>query len=265
MPSTTENTLRKSAYVAVGAPVHLAKVLRERISSAREAIDQTRDRLSDEAAEAFDQWVDEGERLMSSLTEDFRERREDIEHRVERGRADLERRLEHGREEIEERIDKGRQDLADTVERGRETARETVRGVETSLTEPIVPVDAVNGIGPSTARTLAVAGVLSTRALVDRTRTHEARETLSEQTGIGTGSLEKWAAAADLTRIKGVGEESMTLLNALEIGTLDQMAAQDPSELHVRAEALRQDIGLVATVPSVETFSQWIAEAKKLS
>jgi predicted flap endonuclease-1-like 5' DNA nuclease len=248
-----QDTLKRSAYAAVGAPVSLVNMLRERVAAAREAIEEARGRVSEEMTEAFERWAEEGEQLISSLTEDVQHRRQDIEERIDQGREELEDRAVRGRRELEERF-----------EYGKETVKDVGRGLGATLTEPIVAVEAVVGIGPSHARELAKAGVLSTRALVERAGTGDARARLAKQTGIGTALLEKWARSADLTRINGVGEENASILNALEVGTLEQMANQDPEDLKQRAETLRQDTGIVAAVPSVETLTQWIAEAKKL-
>lgn len=226
-----QDTIKKSAHVAVGLPVHLVKVLRERLALTQEMVQELRTRLSDDAAAAFDNWVAEGERLVSGITENIQERREAVEA---------------------------------TMERSIETAKDVGRGLGVTLTTPIVPLETIKGLGPKYAEELGDAGVISTRALVERCRTEDAIERLAEQTGIGAALLTKWVAAADLSRIDGVGDEAMTLLNGVGVGTLDQLAKQDAGDLHRRAGDFVAETGVVSTVPSSETLTEWIAAAKKL-
>lgn len=227
-----QDTIKKSAHVAVGLPVHLVRVLQERLALTQEMVHELRGRLSEEAVAAFDRWVEEGEKLVSGITENLQERRETIEA---------------------------------SMERSIETAKDVGRGLGVTLTTPIVPVETIKGLGPKYAEALGDAGVISTRALVERCSTAEAIERLSEQTGIGVGMLTKWVAAADLSRIDGVGDDAMTLMNGVGVGTLDQLAKEDAAGLHARARSFADETAIVSAVPSEESFAGWIAVAKKLA
>lgn len=226
-----QDTLKKSAYVAVGIPASLIASLKERMSAASKTIDEFRDRLSDEAEAAFDDWVAEGEALVDSLTEPLRHRGEDLEDRIA------------SRTEI---------------------ARDVGRGVAVTLTEPIVAIDEIDGIGPAFAEELVKAGVVSTRALVERCRNKESTARLADQTGIGISLLDKWSASADLTRIGGVGDEYMALLNGLGVATIEAMARQDAGDLRQRAVAVNEETELVEVIPSEKTFSIWIERSTHL-
>lgn len=225
-------TLKKSAHVAVGIPVHLVGLVRDRFAAAQESIEELRGRLSDEAAAAFDAWVAEGERLVTMLGESVQDRREEAES---------------------------------TWEFGVGLARDIGRGLGATLTEPVVPVDVITGIGPAHAEELAKAGVVTTRALLERCRTPEATARLARQTGLGEQVLARWAASADLTRVKGIGHEHMNLLNAMGIGSLDQLARESAAELHGRARLVVDETAVVATVPSEESFAEWITAAADLT
>lgn len=227
----TQQTLKKSAYAAVGVPVHAMNTVRERLSAARKAFDEMRDRVADDAAATFDQWADEGERLFASIEQRFTDRRDKIE------------------EEISSRT---------------ATMADVGRGLAETFTEPLIPIDEIDGIGPSYAAKLAKAGIISTAAFVERSKTKESLERLASQTGISDTLLEKWAASADLTRIKGVGDESMTLLNGIGIGTLSDLASAKPAALHEKAVALEAKSRDSFSIPSADTFRGWVASAKKL-
>lgn len=223
-----QSTLKKSAYAAVGVPVQLMTNLRERLDAAKTAFDEMRDRVADEAAQTFDEWASEGEKLVTSIEERFTDTRQ-------------------------------------TVVENAATVTDVGKGLSETLTEPIIPIDEVDGIGPSYAAKLAKAGVVSTAALVERCKTQASLKRLADQSGIGDKRLEKWAESADLTRVKGVGDDYMTMLNGIGIGTLADLAASKPADLHNKATELAEKGRDSFPVPSVDTLRGWIAAAKKLS
>lgn len=229
----TQSTLKKSAFVAVGIPVHLMSLLRDRVASTRDAVEDLRDRLSEDAQAAFDEWVAEGERLVASLRGQVRDRRESV---------------------------------TGTVRNGAGKAKDVGRGLAATLTAPVVSIDEIDGIGPAYAEKLAAAGVISTRALVERCDSPEAIARLSDQTGIPTALIERWVASADLSRVKGVGDEHMSLLNRIGVGSISSLAAANAADLHRRTVALEEDVpARVSAIPSEATFEDWIRQAKGLA
>ncbi len=229
----TQSTLKKSAYVAVGVPVHLMSLLRDRVASTRDAVEDLRDRLSEDAQAAFDEWVTEGERLVASLRGQVRDRQESI---------------------------------TGTVRSSAGKAKDVGRGLTATLTEPVVSIDEIDGVGPAYAEKLATAGVISTRALVERCDSAEAIARLSDQTGIATALIERWVASADLSRVKGVGDEHMSLLNRIGVGSIAALAAANAADLHRRTVALEEDVpARVSAIPSEATLGDWIRQAKALA
>ncbi len=180
---------------------------------------------------AFDEWATEGERLFDSF----------------------EQRLRRGRDLVEERVEEGAATIADVG-----------RGIAETVTEPIIGVEAINGIGPSYASRLAKAGVVSTAALLERSRTRDALTRLASQTGISESLLTRWAADADLTRIDGIGSDSMEFLQILGIGTVGVLADADAAELHRLAAALRDRSPRINSAPSEATLTAWIEKARSL-
>jgi predicted flap endonuclease-1-like 5' DNA nuclease len=131
-------------------------------------------------------------------------------------------------------------------------------------TQPIVPIEAIDGVGPAYARKLAAAGVTSTAALVARCDTDSAVARLSRQAGIAERLVSAWAQSADLSRIDGVGPDHMELLNAGGIGTVEQLADINPKELHGRLAAANDEYRLVAAVPGETALRDWAAQAGAL-
>jgi predicted flap endonuclease-1-like 5' DNA nuclease len=220
----------KAGLAVLGLPSRTASRVGSWLASARDSAGDVWERLSGEAHEFLDASVEEGEHLV---------------------------------EAVRRRLVAWRDTLGTQVRRGATTAGETAGGLETALTEPIVPLDAVDGIGTGYAARLARAGVVSTQSLVDRCRTAESTDRLARQADVPATLLEKWAASADLTRIDGIGPETMSLLNRIGIGTLDALASADPEDLHGRAADLGP--GPVAAVPSARTLAGWIGQASVLA
>lgn len=220
----TQETIKKSAYVAVGIPASVITVLRDRWGDTRETIDQMRSRLSGEARQAFDEWVEEGEKLIEGASAQIRERREQLE---------------------------------ETVSRTATRAETFGRGVSASVGHPMLPLSEIEGIGPAYAEKLAKAGVFSVRALLDQARSEESRLRLSSQTGLGMGQLESWVAKADLSRIDGIGDDYLSLLHAIGIGTFQALAAGDPTQMRAEAVEVNDERHLVDAVPGEATFAKW--------
>lgn len=220
----TQETLKKSAYVAVGIPASAINNLKERWGDTRETVDQMRSRLSDEARQAFDEWVEEGEKLVEGVSSQLRQRRERLEQ---------------------------------TVERTATQAGILGRGVRASVSHPVLPLSEIDGIGPAYAEKLAKAGVFSVRALLDQARKEESRLRISGETGIGMGQLESWVTKADLSRIDGIGDEYLSLLHAIGIGTFQSLTDSDPEQMRTRAIEVNEERNLVETVPGKATFAKW--------
>lgn len=235
---SARSTLRQGAYVAVGMPAVVIRRLSERISKVRDSMQSLGDRLTDDAEREFDRWVTEGEQLVSRMR---RRREEARRHGVAADR------------------------MSQVIEEGAAIARETVEGLGRTLTEPMVAVDRIPGIGPAYAAKLAAAGVTTTAALLERGRTAASRRRLSSQTGISPTVLETWVASADLGRVAGIGDEYRALLNAAEVASVEDLAESDPVRLAESMTRLNAETGLVEQVPSKRTVAGWIAEAKRLA
>lgn len=223
-------TIKKTAYAALGLPIQIVNKLREGVSSVAESADGARERLILQVQDVVDEWQQEGERITTSVVDKVRSRSDEA------------------KEVASERIAIG---------------EDVIRGVAAGVTQPAVPVEQINGIGPKYADELTSAGVVTTFALLERCDSPEAIDRLAAQTGISAALIESWLEDADLTRINGIGREHMTLLNTIGVGTISSFAEQAEQELWKKASALkRAEIG---PIPSEATFASWIHTAKKLT
>ena len=220
------NTLKRAGHAMLGAPSSLASTVRERISDIRASLDDVGADMGDRARAEFDEWAAEGERLVSRLLDTVGSWRS-------------------------------------KTEQSADTARDTVRGIAATATEPVVEIDEINGIGPSYAKRLRAAGVTTTSALLERCETKEGLERLAEQADVSPNLLEAWVAEADLTRIDGIGTETMGALASIGVGTLEMLAESDPVELHERFRALAEE-DWDGPVPSETTLAEWRRAAELL-
>ena len=238
------NLLQKTAHVAVGLPVSAARNLRERVKELRSEFAKTGDRLSGDLRREFDSWVDEGEALIARMTEA----------------------RDEGYEKVAKLRKKAEGEVRDTRAEMKETGTkiaETAQAASKTVTEPFVPVEQINGIGPATASKLSKAGVTTVSGLLERTETQSETASLADQTGISVDQLADWRSQADLTRITGVGTEYQGMLQAAEIGTIPALAEIDADELDRRFEHLKQ-LGY-EQVPSRELTEDWITQARELA
>ena len=237
------NLLQKTAHVAVGIPVSAARSLIDRAKDLRSEIAKTGDRVSADLRKEFDTWVDEGEALIARITAARDEGYEKVTALRKKAAAEA-------------------KDTRAEMKKSSAKIAETARAVSKTVTEPFVPVDEINGIGPATAKKLAKAGITTVSGLLERTETKTEIELLAEQTGISFDQLSDWKDQADLTRITGIGPEYQGLLQAAKVGTIPELAEMDADELDRRFQQLTT-MGF-DHVPSKELTADWILQAAKL-
>src|SRR5665811_353927 len=155
------NLLQKTAHVAVGIPVTAARNLIDRAKDLRSEIAKTGDRVGDDLRKEFDKWVDEGEALIAKITETRDEGYEKV--------AEMRKKAETQADETRAKMKKSTTNIA-----------ETARAASKTVTEPFVPIDEVNGIGPATAKKLAKAGVTTVSGLLERTETRDEMASLAD-------------------------------------------------------------------------------------
>jgi predicted flap endonuclease-1-like 5' DNA nuclease len=128
-----------------------------------------------------------------------------------------------------------------------------------------VNVKDVEGIGPVYAEKLAGAGVTTTDALLERGARPKGRAALADETGISPKLILEWVNHADLMRVNGVGSQYADLLSLAGVDSPLELARRNPGNLagtFAEIDAARP--GEVRRVPSEETVTDWIEQAKSL-
>lgn len=122
----------------------------------------------------------------------------------------------------------------------------------------------IEGIGASYAEKLTSTGIKTTDRLLDMGADNKGRERIAEDTGISRKLVLRWVNMADLFRIKGVGEEYADLLEAAGVDTVPELAQRNAENLFNKMSEVNNEKNLVRQLPSHQTVSDWIEQAKSL-
>jgi predicted flap endonuclease-1-like 5' DNA nuclease len=123
----------------------------------------------------------------------------------------------------------------------------------------------IEGIGKVYAQTLAEkAGLETVEGFLQAAATPKGREELAEKTGISPKLILEWANRADLSRLKGVGEEYSDLLEAAGVDTVRELAQRNPDNLYEKLKEVKEQKKLVRRLPGKADVARWVEEAKSL-
>jgi predicted flap endonuclease-1-like 5' DNA nuclease len=125
-------------------------------------------------------------------------------------------------------------------------------------------IEEIEGIGPVKGEKLRSAGVKTTDALLENTKTPKQRKDLAAASGLTDAEVLKFANMADLFRITGVGQEYAELLEAAGVDTVPELAQRRPDNLTAKMEEVNAAKKLVRSTPSQVSVEKWVAEAKTL-
>src|SRR3972149_11586231 len=126
------------------------------------------------------------------------------------------------------------------------------------------PIAELAGIGPEVVDRLRKAGIRTTTRLLDASKSPKQRKLLAERTGLDEKRILSWANMADRMRIKGVGEDYASLLQAAGVDTVKELKYRNPAKLaHAMAEANARR-KLVRVLPSDRAVVRWIEQAKRM-
>lgn len=239
MSPQTKETFEKAAYTAVGAPIAAVKALNARLDDLREMIRESRAEMSEDLAKEFDNWVAEGERVVSMALERVRGSSTAEQARVasQRMRARVTETVEEMRAEMDEALD---------------------------VIEPEESLGTIKGIGPGYSERFSKSGVAGINDFLDKTATQDAIDRLADKTGFTAEQISQWRDQVDLTRVKGVGDSYMRLLHRVDIWTINQFAKATASEVADEMRSVEVP-GMPDQIPTEEHLSDWITKANKLT
>jgi predicted flap endonuclease-1-like 5' DNA nuclease len=123
----------------------------------------------------------------------------------------------------------------------------------------------IEGIGPKYAAALQAAGINTTDDLLREGGSASGRDRLERETGISGTLILEWVNHADLMRLDGVGSEYADLLEAAGVDSCAELARRNAANLaqtFQEVDAARPN--WIRRIPSEETISGWIEQAKSL-
>jgi predicted flap endonuclease-1-like 5' DNA nuclease len=126
------------------------------------------------------------------------------------------------------------------------------------------PVCEISGIGPDVADRLKAVGIRTTTSLLDAAKGPRERKRLAEQTGLDEKRILSWANAADRMRIKGVGGEYSSLLQAAGVDTVKELKFRNPAKLARRMAEANARRKLARVLPGDRAVVRWIEQAKRI-
>ena len=126
------------------------------------------------------------------------------------------------------------------------------------------PITEIAGIGSEVADKLRRAGIRTTSRLLDASKSPKQRKLLAEKTGLDEKRILSWANMADRMRIKGVGEDYASLLQAAGVDTVKELKYRNPAKLAKSMAEANARRKLVRVLPSDRAVVRWIEHAKRL-
>jgi predicted flap endonuclease-1-like 5' DNA nuclease len=126
------------------------------------------------------------------------------------------------------------------------------------------PIADIAGIEPDMVAILKSNGIRTTAKLLEAAKDPKGRKALAEKTGIGEKNLLCWANMADRMRIKGVGQEYASLLQAAGVDTVKELKYRNPAKLARAMADANARRKLVGVLPSDRAVVRWIEHAKRL-
>ena len=122
----------------------------------------------------------------------------------------------------------------------------------------------IEGIGEIYATNLKMIGISTTETLLEKGKTPQGRQEISDKSGITKTLILEWVNLADLFRIKGVGEEYSDLLEEAGVDTVVELAQRNQTNLYQAVVDINQKKKLVRKLPTQGQVSDWVKQAKKL-
>ncbi len=122
----------------------------------------------------------------------------------------------------------------------------------------------IEGIGQTYCNKLHEAGVDTQAQLLKTACTPQGRSQLAKQTGISTKKILGWVNRADLTRIRGIGEEFADLLEVSGVDTVPELARRNAENLSQTLRQVNNEKHVVRHIPGQKQVLAWIDQAQHL-
>jgi predicted flap endonuclease-1-like 5' DNA nuclease len=125
-------------------------------------------------------------------------------------------------------------------------------------------ISTIEGIGPSFAKKLEDAKIVTTDDLLKFCCDPAGRRSVSTKTGIDEAKLLKWVNMADLMRISGVGGEFAELMESAGVDTIKELGTRNADSLAEKVKQINETKKLTRAVPAASVIHKWIEQARTL-
>ena len=126
------------------------------------------------------------------------------------------------------------------------------------------PITEISDIDTEVASAFKSVGIRTTSSLLEAAKSPKGRKELSAKLGVSEKNILSWANMADRMRIKGVGEEYASLLQAAGVDTVKELKYRNPGRLAKAMAEANAKRKLVRVLPSDRAVVRWIEHAKRL-
>ena len=123
---------------------------------------------------------------------------------------------------------------------------------------------AIPGIDLAVEAKLNRAGINNVNDLLAEGATRQARDEMATRSGLSAGQLLKFVHCADLFRIKGIGGQTVALLDAAGVSTVAELSRSNASNLHAKLQQVSDAKKAIVKLPTEKELVNWIDEAKAL-
>lgn len=136
--------------------------------------------------------------------------------------------------------------------------------VEEAPKAPSIKIETIEGVGPTYAKKLAEAEIVTTNDLLDAAASRKGRQDLADKTDISGKLILKWVNRADLMRVPGVGEEYSDLLEAAGVDTIKELRNRNPEHLYQALLEVNEQKSLVRRAPHQSEVEAWVQAAEDI-
>lgn len=130
--------------------------------------------------------------------------------------------------------------------------------------EAVAMMVAAPTLTAATVASLQDADVKDVETLQTKAATAAGRAELAAASGLDRSAVDAIAYDIDLGRVQGVGRKSKALLAAAGIESVGDLAEYDADELAGLLATANAEANIVDNLPSADTLSGWIAQAREL-
>lgn len=125
-------------------------------------------------------------------------------------------------------------------------------------------VETIEGVGPVRGQLLRNAGIRTVDDLLVVGATRRGRQRLARKVGVGYTTMLRWVYRGDLLRVRGIGKQYSSLLEAAGVATVTDLSTRNPRYLWQTLRNVNLRRNLVRRTPPRKTVEVWVYNARRL-